>query len=117
MELITFIAQLRHEGEIFDEWFTDNDGNDYFPGETMMNAADVIERMKKAIDELLPYMQKEVEHGISLGAPPDGHLNDECLDCQWYTESLTLKGRLDAGEFDFTNIYFTQNTEGETGGG
>lgn len=66
---------------------------------TMTEAADEIEKLRSLIKEILPYMLNDMEQGLSLG-PSEDHVEDtQCLDCQWYEDSMIWKNRLDAGEF------------------
>jgi len=46
MNVTDIINKLAIEGELFDDWFTDNDGNDYFPGTTMLEAAECIQTLR-----------------------------------------------------------------------
>lgn len=71
-----------------------------------MNNLDLSEeiiRLQSLIQELLPFMINDVNQALIMGPPPEGH-NDDCLDCVWYRESLALKARLDAGEFNINFI-------------
>lgn len=99
MNVSEIVNKLLVEGDLFDEWFTDNDGNDYFPGTTMFEAAECIQTLRAQVEELLPYMKNAVEFGLSIGPAPEGH-SDDCEDCTYYQLSLERQQRLAAGEFD-----------------
>lgn len=98
MNVSEIVNKLAIEGDLFDDWFTDNDGNDYFPGATMLEAAECIQTLRAQVEELLPYLQFCVDTGLSLGPAEEGH-DDGCADCVAYQKSLELQQRLDAGEF------------------
>jgi hypothetical protein len=98
MNVTDIINKLAIEGELFDDWFTDNDGNDYFPGTTMLEAAECIQTLRAQVEELLPYMKREMESYLSIGPPPDGH-DDDCADCHSYKSAVEIQQRLADGEF------------------
>jgi hypothetical protein len=98
MNVSDIINKLMIEGDMFDDWFTDNDGNDYFPGATMLAAVECIQTLRVQVEELLPYAKREIEFGLSIGPPPDG-AEDDCADCLSYKSAVEMQQRLDDGEF------------------
>lgn len=94
------IEKLQREAELFDDCFNHEDypDVDFFPGQTMLEAIAVIEKLKSQVAELLPYMEQHMRQGLLLGPPPNGH-EDDCEDCRWYKESVKLAERWDGGEW------------------
>lgn len=62
-------------------------------------AADEIERLRKLVSELLPFMINDMEEGLALGYSEEHKEDVPCPDCQWYKNSILWKQRLDSGEF------------------
>lgn len=57
-----------------------------------------IDHLRERNRELFPFLLDDMNAGIELAAPPDGH-DDNCDYCQWYARSLRWQARVDAGEF------------------
>lgn len=61
-------------------------------------ASQTIVKLRKDIDELLPYALNDAQQGTTMGPPPEGH-EDDCPDCVWYRESVELLARINSGVF------------------
>lgn len=60
-----------------------------------------IERLRKLVQDLLPFMEEDVRLALEVVPPPyDGHDSDDCIDCRWYERALVWQERIDAGEFN-----------------
>jgi hypothetical protein len=94
------LNKLRRYSELFDDHIIldSEPDKDYFPAEAMQEAAAWIEKLKSQVDELLPYMQHEVNFAVKIGPAEEGH-DDNCEDCMWYARMMEMKARCDSGEF------------------
>lgn len=102
MNIQTLIDQLNTESKILKNEHS-HEHHEFQPGETMELAAYVLETLRGHVDELLPYMLDDLQQGLRIGPPPDGHDNDNCPDCQWYNRSINLLGRINQGEFNYSS--------------
>ena len=59
-----------------------------------------IDKWKNLVAEILPLLISDVHNGLMIGPPPDGHIDDNCEDCQWYKKSLEWDERIRSGEFE-----------------
>lgn len=71
-------------------------------------AADEIERLRKLVEEFLPYALREVEQGVLIGPPPEGdefcqQCEQVCSDCERYNSSLDFLEKFRSGQFDLDN--------------
>lgn len=69
------------------------------------DAADEIERLRALVRELRPYMEVDMNSGLSVGPGPEYHYHPDnpvkrCSDCEWYEEAFAWKQRIEAGELD-----------------
>lgn len=50
--------------------------------------------------ELIPYVRDYIAYGLQLGEKPEGHVEDGCFDCMWYSLACDWQARFDSGEID-----------------
>ena len=94
------VAMLRNRAcPAGEPWTGDNPEQDHGHTDCWLHhqSADEIERLSDLLAELIPYMLQDVQWGLKLGAPPEDH-SDNCPDCDWYSESMNWKRRIDSGE-------------------
>lgn len=102
MNIQALIDQLRAEGEILNKEYQ-GEHYEFQPGETMNLAAYALEMLRRHVDQLFPYMLQDIQQGLRLGPPPEGHDADNCSDCQWYAASIELRDRINSGEYNYTS--------------
>lgn len=102
MNLQALIEQLEAEAEVLNKEY-EGGHYEFQPGETMRFAAYILGALRDHVDELFPYMLNDVQQGLRIGPPPEGHDNDNCPDCQWYDKSVNLLGRISQGEFNYSS--------------
>lgn len=59
--------------------------------------------MMSLLREFFPYIDKEAQIAVSIGPPPQDHLdicNNTCPDCLWYDWGIDFNNRKESGEFD-----------------
>ena len=87
-------------------------GGEWFPEPTVCTdcirqneAADEIERLRSLVRELRPYMEVDMNAGLSVGPGPEYHYHPDdpvkkCPDCEWYEDAASWKSRIESGELD-----------------
>lgn len=55
------------------------------------------------LKEFYPYVEIECSQALSMGPPPQEHIDachNDCPDCQWYNWALSFQQRIKQGEFN-----------------
>lgn len=91
---VDIVLQLR----ALDKHLTEQWGTPGYP--IIEGAADEIERLRKLVRELRPYLEVDMNSGLNIGKPWVNHESDDCDDCKWYQESLAWQERIELGELD-----------------
>ena len=55
-------------------------------------------RLSALLEEIIPFLLRDVECALRMGPEPAGHEDDDCEDCRWYKDAIVWKQRIDSGE-------------------
>jgi hypothetical protein len=55
-------------------------------------------RLYALVEEIVPFVLRDVECALRMGPEPAGHEDDDCEDCRWYKDAIVWKQRIDNGE-------------------
>ena len=75
---------------------------DMLPGESEAMKVEALAkenlRLSALVEEIVPFVLRDVECALRMGPEPAGHEDDDCEDCRWYKDAIVWKQRIDNGE-------------------